>query len=97
MTNNTHIQTIQHAINLFNNQDYKSSAIKDNPLRVMQASSKKSKPRTNKHKTKQDKLTIREQEQDNPEDDLQEDLAHLEIDGAPNDYEDNLTYHEDSL
>ena len=92
MTNNTHIQTIQHAINLLNNSNYNnSSAVIDKQIKVMQASSKKTKPRTNKHKSKQDKL------RDSEEDDQEDDPNHLEIDGAPNDYEDNLTYHEDSL
>ena len=63
----------------------------------MQANSKKFKPRTNKHKTKLNKLIIRDQAQDNPEDDLEEDHAHLEIDRAPNYYEDNLTYQKKSL
>ena len=95
MTNNTHIKTIQHAINLLNkpSPDNYLRANHHKQLKVMQAKSKNIKSRTNKHKSKQDKLIEREQERDDPEDELD----HLEIDGAPNDYEDNLTYHEDSL
>ena len=92
MTNNIHIKTIQNAITLPNKYNHNnSSAINNKQFKVMQANSKKLKPRTNKHKSKQDKL------RDSEQDDQEEDPTRLKIGGAPKDYDDNLTYHEDSL
>ena len=93
MTHNIHIKTIQNAITLPNKYNHNnSSAINNNKqFKVMQASSKKLKPRTNKHKSKQDKL------RDSEQDDQEEDPTRLKIGGAPIDHDDNLTYHEDSL